>query len=158
MAMALMLQELNAANFSSGNADSGYMLTADGSGGASWEAPAGGGGANYRVYTALLVQSSENDPVATVLENTLGCDVTWEREDVGYYSATSSIPGVFTSGKTICFPMTASILNGGDQQVFFVISLVSTSKMSIYCFDTSLNPADLSLSSPGCNFEIRVYS
>jgi len=37
MAMALMLQELNAANFSSGSADSGDVLTADGSVGASWQ-------------------------------------------------------------------------------------------------------------------------
>lgn len=38
MAMALMIQELAAANFSSGAADAGEVLTADGSGGARWAA------------------------------------------------------------------------------------------------------------------------
>lgn len=43
MAMALMIQELNAANFSSGAADAGEVLTADGAGGAGWAAPPAGG-------------------------------------------------------------------------------------------------------------------
>ena len=41
MAMALMLQELNAENFSSGNAADGDALTADGLSGSSWRKPAG---------------------------------------------------------------------------------------------------------------------
>lgn len=37
------------------------------------------GGLPYKVYTALLSQEGTNDPVATVLENTLGSDIVWKR-------------------------------------------------------------------------------
>lgn len=58
----------------------------------------GGGAAPYKVYTALLTQSGTDAPVATVLENTLGGEVVWNRAEVGYYLATSN--GLFTNGKT----------------------------------------------------------
>lgn len=98
MAMALMLQELNAENFGSGEADSGDVLTANGSGGASWETPSGGG-ATHKVYAALLSQTGDSAPIATVLENTLGGNVVWSREDVGFYKGT--LANEFPVGKTI---------------------------------------------------------
>ena len=58
----------------------------------------GGGGASYAVYTALLSQDDIDDPVPTVLENTLGGTVVWTREDAGVYVAVLS--GAFTAGKT----------------------------------------------------------
>ena len=48
MAQAIGLVTLNAANFESGNAGDGQVLTADGSGGAAC-ADAAGGGATYKV-------------------------------------------------------------------------------------------------------------
>lgn len=60
---------------------------------------AGGGGASYLVYTALLNQSGTDAPVATVLENTLGETITWIYDDSGRYLATAS-GSIFTSGKT----------------------------------------------------------
>lgn len=71
-----------------------------------------GGGLPYLVYTALLTQSGTNPPVATVLQNTLGGAVTWNRTFVPgpnlvVYFATSS--GLFTVGKT-------TILCGGITQ------------------------------------------
>lgn len=42
----------------------------------------------YKVYTALLTQSGTDDPIATVLENTLGGPVTWSYESAGDYMAT----------------------------------------------------------------------
>jgi hypothetical protein len=44
------------------------------------------GGLAYKIYTALLTQSGTNAPVAIVLENTLGGDITWEYDGVGEYS------------------------------------------------------------------------
>jgi len=44
MANALLIAPLNAANFESGNAEAGQVLSADGDGGATWETPAAGGG------------------------------------------------------------------------------------------------------------------
>lgn len=55
------------------------------------------GDSKYKVYTALLTQTGENDPVPTVLENTLG-NIVWTRGGVGYYIATLS--GSFTTNKT----------------------------------------------------------
>ena len=40
MALALMINQLNAENFNSSNAAEGAVLTANGTGGASWEAAA----------------------------------------------------------------------------------------------------------------------
>lgn len=41
----------------------------------------------YKVFTASLKMGSENIPVATILENTLGVDVFFERGDEGDYYA-----------------------------------------------------------------------
>lgn len=55
--------------------------------------------APYNVYTALLSQSGLLDPVAIVLQNTLGTTVSWNRESTGEYSA--NITGnLFVEGKT----------------------------------------------------------
>jgi hypothetical protein len=45
---------------------------------------------SYKVYTALLNQTGTNAPIATILENTLGGNISWSRQNVGYYSATFS--------------------------------------------------------------------
>jgi hypothetical protein len=50
-----------------------------------------------KVYRALLTQSGTNAPVATVLENTLGSNVTFVYDDLGTYIAQNSL---FTNGKT----------------------------------------------------------
>lgn len=42
----------------------------------------------YKVYTALVGQEDEDDPTATVLENTTGYDVEWTRATVGQYVGT----------------------------------------------------------------------
>ena len=52
----------------------------------------------YKVYTALLNQSGTNAPVATVLENTLGGEVVWNRISDGVYNATLSL--AFVENKT----------------------------------------------------------
>lgn len=50
----------------------------------------GGGSFPYKSYVALLTQSGTSAPVATVLENTLGFDVTWQYAGVGYYRANNT--------------------------------------------------------------------
>lgn len=54
---------------------------------------------SYKVYTALLNQSGENAPTATVLKNTLGGEVVWSRATQGVYRAT--LTGAFTENKTV---------------------------------------------------------
>ena len=55
----------------------------------------------YKVYSALLMQSGTNAPVATVMQNTLGADVVWTRESAGVYFGTCT--GQFIADKTIIF-------------------------------------------------------
>ena len=56
----------------------------------------------YKVYTALLNQSGTNDPVATVLENTLGYDIVWSRFNAGGYKATATKFAVEDVNKFYC--------------------------------------------------------
>ena len=89
---------VTAPKINSGAATVGFVLTADGAGGAAWEAPAGGG-PGYLKYVALLSQAGENAPVAVVLENTLGA-VAWTRFSTGIYHGT--LANAFTLNKTWC--------------------------------------------------------
>lgn len=52
----------------------------------------GGATPQYKVYTALLSQSGTNDPVAVVLENTLGQTITWSYNGTGNF-ITNDITG-----------------------------------------------------------------
>lgn len=62
---------------------------------------------NVKVYRALLTQAGPSAPVPTVLENTLGGDVTWGYTDTGKYTATSA--SLFTAGKVCLPPVNASV-------------------------------------------------
>jgi hypothetical protein len=55
----------------------------------------------YKVYTALLSQDGTNDPVAIVMQNTLGADVTWTRTSAGVYLG--ECIGKLTAGQTVIF-------------------------------------------------------
>jgi hypothetical protein len=52
----------------------------------------------YKVYSALLTQSGTDAPVATILENTLGYDITWGYIGIGVYSAEGQVD-TFKNGK-----------------------------------------------------------
>jgi hypothetical protein len=70
----------------------------------------------YAVYTALIGQNGPPtwQPMAEVLENTLGVDIVWSREATGLYSADAYLPGttasasVFTQFKTAVFMQVSS--------------------------------------------------
>jgi hypothetical protein len=62
------------------------------------------GGSTYRVYTALLTQSSTNNPTAIILENTIGT-VTLSRGDVGVYYISCPEFNFFTLNKTFISPI-----------------------------------------------------
>ena len=65
---------------------------------------------SYKVYSALLTQSGTNDPVATVLENTLGGTVVWTRESLGKYVGT--LLNAFPTNKTTVNDSSGN--SGGD--------------------------------------------
>jgi hypothetical protein len=102
----------------------------------------------YKVYTALLTQSGEAAPVATVLENTLGGTVVWARDDTGVYVATLS--GAFTNNKTFIY-----CYNASAAFVFAIRLNADTISISTY-FPDSDTPADGKLSANP--IEIRVYN
>ncbi|WP_347049416.1 hypothetical protein [Flavobacterium olei] len=105
----------------------------------------------YKVYTAILTQTSTNDPVANVLENTLGGTVVWTRTGIGNYLGT--LANAFTMSKTIAF-----ITLGGS---------VSSQPHNIACFANSSNTVLIQAARAGVNsdsdmapasIEIRVYN
>jgi hypothetical protein len=53
----------------------------------------------YKIYNAILTQSGNSAPVATVLQNTLGGTVVWTRYSEGLYLGT--LTGAFTPNKTL---------------------------------------------------------
>lgn len=65
----------------------------------------GGGGASYLKYVAVLNQTGTNDPVATVLENTIG-NIVWTRGGIGGYSGT--LVSAFPAGSTFVLGQNAT--------------------------------------------------
>lgn len=62
------------------------------------QASAATGSVGVKVYRALLTQTSNTAPVATVLENSFGAALVWAISSTGTYTAT--LTGAFTSAKT----------------------------------------------------------
>jgi hypothetical protein len=62
----------------------------------------------YKVYSALVSQTSTNDPTGTVLHSTFDSTLTWTRSYSGRYTLTST--GEFTSGKVfVIFSQNAAL-------------------------------------------------
>ena len=113
---------------------------------ASWTASSSSS-ASYLVYTALLTQASTDDPVPTVLENTLGGTVVWTRSGVGLYLATLS--GAFTSNKTF-FIVHSYAWDGANNNYLEWVSSNQV-RLQIGAGDGFLD------STYPCMLEIRVY-
>lgn len=119
----------------------------------------------YRSYKALLTQTGTDAPVATVLENNLGINITYAYDSVGSYFAYTSVP-FFASptetitGQTVEVIMTPSssfnFLSGDDYvlaayPVFFFIMQIATTQAGTLTDDV----LGYSFSTV---FEIRVYN
>ena len=115
---------------------------------------------SYKVYTALLSQTGTNPPVATVLENTLDEDITYQYNSAGYYS-------ILTPNNTFTANKTYSVLqlwadDGVSPRLGF-IGRASTNELLITLTDPNGIPADTlgSNSIPVyflTSIEIRVYN
>ena len=127
---------VTAAKINSGNAVDGQVLTADGNGGAAWEAPAGGG-PGYLEYVARLTPSNESGgpPVVTVLKNTLGGTVVWTRNSIGVYFGT--LANAFPPDKTVISPSSMWDLENAS---FVGVSIGNGSFLQINTFDVSALP------------------
>jgi hypothetical protein len=105
-------------------------------------------GRPYKVYTALLTQTGTDAPVDTVLENTLGEDIVWERNGIGDYSGLFSLG--FDVSKTI-------ILHGSEMNGFSIPYLYSTSGgINIYTY-LILDGSSVDNELYNLSIEIRVY-
>ena len=102
----------------------------------------------YKVYTALMTQGATSPPVATVLENTLGGNITWSYNAVGFYSAT--LTGAFLLNKTTA---TISVTNG---DTFLYIARASNNQVDLVAKDFSGVPGNGIINN--CTLEIRVYN
>ena len=64
----------------------------------------------YKVYSALLSQNGTSDPVATIMQNTLGANIVWTRTSTGVYLGTCT--GQLTVDKTVIFTQANTSLIG----------------------------------------------
>lgn len=103
----------------------------------------------YKVYTALLTQTSTNPPVANVLENTIG-NIVWEYLATGQYIGL--LLGAFPSTKYFN-PMPANgydadVNNGGGGNPYSWYRF-NDDKIVVVTTDGTLNNSPI---------EIRVYN
>ncbi len=110
-------------------------------------------GKTYKVYSALLTQSSTNAPVSVVLENTLGT-INISYDSTGYYYFTSN--GLFTQDKT--FTIMSSGGNTSSLQRVAVAVWEDSSNISIQTgtVGSPVTASDGMLTNT--SFEIRVYN
>lgn len=105
----------------------------------------------YNVYTAFLSQVGESNPVATVLQNTLGLNITWTRGSTGRYIGTNSI-GEFEQSK--CWFNTTLSPYCQPFYSYLDISESNSSTLELWTFDVD-NQIDLD----GRIFiEIKIYN
>jgi hypothetical protein len=115
---------------------------------------------NYKVYTALINQEGTNDPIVTVLENTLGVTIIWTRLIQGVYQGILSSP-IMTIGKTFFSTNGSSIgatlacVNYGTLQGDIQIDRVQINHTSISSGSIPLAKVDNLINLP---IEIRVYN
>jgi len=103
MAQFLGLVQLNAANFESGAAADGEVLTADGNGGATWEAPGGGGGSGGVLLDTFWNTVNTDLCIATEQNNANADFAGTERQ------MTNCGPGNCKRGMLVSFPLGASM-------------------------------------------------
>ena len=128
-------------------------------------------GSSYKVYTALLTQTSTNAPTAEVLENTLGADIVWSRSQAGYYIGT--LAGAFIAGKTLVGPtgepassknLAYPIINsafGGPGSLYGYLSFGRLDNDSVYLLSTDATSEIAELSSiyqGSIQVNIKVYN
>lgn len=101
----------------------------------------------YKVYTALLNQSEESAPVATILKNTLGSIPVWSYSTTGVYALTLS--NAFPIAKTLIL---SANVKSSTNHVRFVVN--PTNNILVYTTVSNTSADDVLTY---CPIEIRVY-
>lgn len=111
----------------------------------------------YKVYVAKITQTGTSDPTVTVLENTLGSNLTWQRNNSGNYStgATTILANMAKTtitcgsnaytGQTTPITVFSNIAGAGGGNIYF----------GIYTYSGTTLSDDILKSS---TIEIRVYN
>tara|TARA_R100001509_G_C4778587_1_gene185568 strand:+ start:55 stop:498 length:444 start_codon:yes stop_codon:yes gene_type:complete len=103
-------------------------------------------GLGYTVYTALLTQTGNNAPSATILKNNTNATLTWSRVASGDYNVTAS-SNLFTNNKTLVFVNAGSHSN--THNVYWERVSDTVVKIKTHNTDDDLTNA---------SFEVRIYS
>lgn len=111
------------------------------------------GTSTYKVYTALLTQTSNNAPVATVLENTLGGTPTFTYIGIGVYQMT--LNGSFNSSKTWVVGGSADVNAGGGDFATLDIRRLNDNIISLRTYDNFTGADNMLVNT---SIEIRVYN
>lgn len=104
---------------------------------------------SYKIYVAQIDQAGTDNPIVTVLKNTIG-NIVWTRTDQGSYSGTLS--GAFIANKT--FVLFNQAYNG--QAVFTPCRKKNANIVVINTFDIAGVAQDDLL--VDASIEIRVYN
>lgn len=99
----------------------------------------------YKVYTALLTQTDQDPPIATVFENTIGAAVL-DYSSEGIYRFVLS--GAFPAAKTIVFSNTGSTIGSTKWSA-------NGETVSLQSLNSAGTPTDGVLTN--ASIEIRVY-
>jgi len=111
----------------------------------------------YKTYVAVLTQTGEAAPVATVFENTFNETFSINRQSEGTYIIVSTNSG-FTTDKTFVIIQAMTTFRTGNI-AFNQLLDVGVSEISIRTYDTSFSPADATFATPNkIQIEIRVYN
>jgi hypothetical protein len=114
----------------------------------------------YKVYTALVTQTGSNDPVATVLENTLGGNLSWVRDTDGEYTGT--LTGAF-SDENQFFTINTERMVGPTTSI--ALEWLNSDSFKLYTSSVAFTPPSGPISYSGADnmlynysVEIRVYN
>jgi hypothetical protein len=113
-------------------------------------------GQPYKVYTAILNQSGGNAPVATVLQNTIHPDLTWNYNASGRYGISPGNINVFINQK--CITIQGSLTNNTGALVGSIYGQQDDeTNYKIYTWDNNISDYDDGLLI-NYTIEIRVYN
>jgi len=110
------------------------------------------GTSTYKVYTALLTQTSTNAPVAISLDNTIG-NIVFNYIGVGIYDMV--LTSAFLAGKTWVVGGSADINAGGGDFATLDIRRYNDDSIRLYTYDNFTPANDMIVNT---SIEIRVYN
>lgn len=115
-------------------------------------------GLPYKVYTALLTQTGTDNPIAHVLQNTLGGTLVWTYDADGLYTAT--LAGLFNDFDSV-FIVGNFFGNDSSSPRNYIASTQAPDSISLQIMDDNGTLMPL-MGDEGanlrCPIEIRVYN